>query len=74
MEKMKITYKHVEEAKLQLLSALNQIIQTYPLPACIYEGIIQEMLAEIRQQGKFELIEEFKQASKPLEPKKEESQ
>lgn len=45
-------------AKMRLTSTLNAIIDESKLPSQLYEGVLLEMLLEIRQQKFSELVSE----------------
>ena len=46
----------IENAKGKLLSALNDTSIEYKLPAFILEGVISDILSDVRSQAKIELL------------------
>ena len=46
----------IENAKGKLLSALNDASVEYKLPAFILEGVISDILSDVRSQAKIELL------------------
>ena len=56
----------IENAKGKLLSALNDTSIEYKLPAFILEGVISDILSDVRSQAKIELLND---ANKILEEK-----
>ena len=46
----------IENAKGKLLSALNDASIEYKLPAFILEGVISDILSDVRSQAKIELL------------------
>lgn len=49
----------VEETKLKVYSALNQIVEESKLPPFLFEGILTEMLADVRNQKFINLMAEM---------------
>lgn len=54
----------IEETKLALTSAFNQILDDSKLPAYLYEGIILDLLSEVRNRKNLELVSEIKSMQK----------
>lgn len=48
----------VEEARLKIYAAVNQIVEETKLPPFLVEGIVAELLSEIRKQKVIDLITE----------------
>ena len=46
----------IENAKGQLMSTLNDVSVEYKLPAFILEGLIADILSDVRAQAKIELL------------------
>ena len=46
----------IENAKGNVLSVLNDVSVEYNLPAFILEGIISDILSDVRSQAKIELL------------------
>ena len=49
----------IENAKGKLLSALNDTSIEYKLPAFILEGVISDILSDVRSQAKIELLNDM---------------
>ena len=49
----------IENAKGKILSALNDSSIEYNLPAFILEGIMADILADVRSQAKIELLNDM---------------
>ena len=49
----------IENAKGKVLSVLNDVSVEYSLPAFILEGIISDILSDVRSQAKIELLNDF---------------
>lgn len=54
----------IEETKLALTTAFNQILDDSKLPAYLYEGIILDLLSEVRNRKNLELVSEIKSMQK----------
>lgn len=61
----------LENARMQTIMATNQIRMQNKLPAFLYEGIICDLLAEIRQQKAQEIINTFGKPDENPDDKKE---
>lgn len=46
----------IECAKGEVLNALEKIRKQYELPPCVIDGVLSSVLAEVRSEGKIELI------------------
>lgn len=46
----------IENAKGKILSMLNDVSLEYKLPAFILEGVIADVLSDVRSQAKIELL------------------
>lgn len=46
----------IECAKGEIMNAMQQIQDKYALPPCIIDGVISSVLAEVRAESKFELL------------------
>ena len=62
----------LENAKGMTFQAFNQIQEKTQLPAYLMEGIIMELLADIRNQKNLELVSDFNRMQK--KPQEEERQ
>ena len=49
----------IENAKGKLLSSLNDVSAEYKLPAFILEGVIADILSDVRSQAKIEVLNDF---------------
>ena len=58
----------IENVKGKILSLLNDVSLEYKLPAFILEGVISDILSDVRSQAKIELLNDV---NKILEEKKE---
>ena len=48
----------IEEAKLKVFSAFNQISEETKLPPFVFESIVTDLLCEIRKQKFYDLLAE----------------
>ena len=48
----------IEEAKLKVYAAFNQIVEETKLPPFLFECVVTDLLAEIRKQEVIDLIKE----------------
>ena len=71
MEKQPLSIM-LENAKGMTFQAFNQIQYKTQLPAYLMEGIIMELLADIRNQKNLELVSDFNRMQK--KPQEEERQ
>lgn len=71
MEKQPLSIM-LENAKGMTFQAFNQIQEKTQLPAYLMEGIIMELLADIRNQKNLELVSDFNRMQK--KPQEEERQ
>ena len=71
MEKQPLSIM-LENAKGMTFQAFNQIQEKTQLPAYLMEGIIMELLADIRNQKNLELVSDFNRMLK--KPQEEERQ
>lgn len=49
----------MESARGKLIQAFNQVIDETRLPAYLYEGMLSELLAEVRNRKNLELISDI---------------
>ena len=49
----------IENTKKEMRTAVNQVICQSGLPAYLIEGVLTEILAEVRKQVNMELVEEL---------------
>lgn len=49
----------IENARGQIMTAVNNAIMQNKLPACIIEGIVASIMIDLITQSKIELINEF---------------
>lgn len=62
------------EAQKEMMKATNGVMLKLGVPACIMDGIVSSILADIRAQSKAELIRDLQQTSEiPSEKKDGES-
>ncbi len=54
----------MENAKAELTQTFNQILDTSQLPAYLMEGVILDLLAEVRRQKNLELISDLNHMNK----------
>ena len=59
----------LENTKIRMTDSVNKVIQESNLPAYLIEGILSDILAEVRKQKNLELASDY--ASKSEEDKKE---
>lgn len=59
----------LENAKGKFINAVNQTLEETNLPAYLMEGIVVEVLAEIRARKNLELVSDYNSMNQ--EPKKE---
>lgn len=71
MEKQPLSIM-LENAKGMTFQAFNQIQEKTQLPAYLMEGIVMELLADIRNQKNLELMSDFNRMQE--KPEKEERQ
>lgn len=72
MEKQALSIM-LENAKGMTFQAFNQVQEKTQLPAYLMEGIIMELLADIRNQKNLELVSDFnRMQEKPQEERQDE--
>lgn len=72
MEKQPLSIM-LENAKGMTFQAFNQVQEKTQLPAYLMEGIIMELLADIRNQKNLELVSDFnRMQEKPQEERQDE--
>ena len=49
----------LENTRSKFIQAFNQVIDETKLPACLYEGMLLEILSEIRSRKNFELMSDI---------------
>lgn len=64
----------LENAKGELFRSLNKILSETGLPAYLCEGILEELLAEVRKQKCFEIINEINAAKAAKTESEDENQ
>lgn len=50
------------EAQKEMMKATNSVMLKFGVPACVMDGIVSSILADIRAQSKAELIRDLQQA------------
>jgi hypothetical protein len=70
MEKQPLSVM-LENAKGMTYQAFNQVQEKTQLPAYLMEGIIMEILADIRNQKNLELVSDFNRMQESQESQKE---
>ena len=61
----------IDEAKRELVQAINNIVQTQTVPFSILDMIVSEIGAQIREAAKAELAHAQTQMAAPQEPEEE---
>lgn len=61
----------LENAKRLTFQAFNQVQKKTQLPAYLMEGIVMELLADIRNQKNLELVSDFNRMNEQEEKKEE---
>nr|DAH04332.1 MAG TPA: hypothetical protein [Caudoviricetes sp.] len=61
----------LENAKRMTFQAFNQVQEKTQLPAFLMEGIVMELLADIRNQKNIELMSDFNRMNEQEDQKKE---
>lgn len=61
----------MENAKGEMMNAFNQIIEQSNLPAYLLEGIVVDLLSEIRKQKNLELVSDMNRMNQEAEKKDE---
>lgn len=64
----------MESTKGKLIQAFNQVIDETRLPAYLYEGMLLELLAEVRNRKNLELVSDINAMETEKDSEKEESQ
>lgn len=59
----------LEEAKCEMTAAVNQVIQNTNLPAYLMEGIIVDLLSQVRNQKNLELVQDYNRMNQTAESK-----
>lgn len=49
----------LQSAKMDLIKSTNLIMQQYGLPACLLDGLLSSIQADIRAQATAELLKDF---------------
>lgn len=57
----------IQEAKRMTISAFNQVQEKTGLPAFLFEGILTDLLAQIREQKNIELSRDWAQMQQEYE-------
>lgn len=61
----------LQSASMEMLKAVNGVMQTYGLPPCLMDGVVSGLLADIRAQSSSELVRDIQNATKDGETKDE---
>lgn len=62
----------LENAKGLTFQAINQVQEQTKLPAYLFEGILMEVLADIRNQKNMELVADFNRARQEAQEERKE--
>jgi hypothetical protein len=58
-------------ARMELLKAVNEIMQAYSLPPCLLDGVVTGILSDIRMQSSSELVRDIQIAQSQSEEQKD---
>lgn len=61
----------LQSARMEMLKAVNGVMQTYGLPPCLMDGIVSGLLADIRAQSSSELVRDIQNSAKDGETENE---
>lgn len=61
----------IENAKGKLIQAFNEVLAEAKLPAYLTEGIILEILSEVRSRKNLELVSDYNRVNQNAETKEE---
>ncbi len=64
----------LEEAKCNMISAYNQVQKEANLPAYLMEGIVLDILSQIRNQKNLELVSDIQRMNQSGQEKQEEGE
>lgn len=53
----------LQSARMEMLKAANEVMQTYGLPPCLMDGIVSGLLADIRMQSASEIVRDLENLS-----------
>lgn len=53
----------LQSARMDMIKATNEVMGSYGLPPCLMDGILSELIADIRAQSAAALVKEIKENS-----------
>lgn len=64
----------IQEAKRMTVSAFNQVQEQTGLPAFLFDGILTDLLAQVREQKNLELTQDLERMRQEQEEMKQENE
>lgn len=63
----------IEKARFDLVQSFNQVIANHKLPSYLYEGLLLDILAEVRGRKNLELLADFSNYQAKIEAQQTET-